>query len=114
MAKAREGNDGGFAATVSRTEANEGNNVVVSITGSSRNPLALGAPAIDYALDITIIPGKDGAEPTFSVSGSHDGFPAYEINVQDAHGKAYQIYHSAPESKWQVRQLLPPMDVEVR
>ena len=41
------------------------------------NPLVSGSPAIDYYIMITI----DRYANTYSISGSHDGFPAYEIYI---------------------------------
>jgi hypothetical protein len=41
------------------------------------NPLASGSPAISYTINITI----DKAVGTYSIEGSHDGFPAYEIYI---------------------------------
>jgi RHS repeat-associated protein len=112
--KANEGQAGGFTASVTRSDANSGDNAVISFVGSSSNPLLPGSPAIDYDFQISIMPGKVGEMPTVQVTGSHDGFPAYEINVQDKNGNAYQVYYHAPSSRWDIRKLLPPNDVEVK
>lgn len=112
--KAKEGRAGGFFATVSRSDANGGDNVVISFIGSSSNPLVPGSPAIDYDFQITIVPGKEGGMPNIHVTGSHDGFPAYEINVHNQNGNAYQIYYHIPSGSWDIRKLLPKKDVEVK
>ena len=44
---------------------------------SATNPLVPSGPAIDYSL--TVIIDRDKNE--YSISGSHDGFPAYEIYI---------------------------------
>jgi len=41
------------------------------------NPLVTSAPAISYTITITI----DKTAGTYSIEGSHDGFPAYEIYI---------------------------------
>ena len=41
------------------------------------NPLVTGSPAISYTINITI----DRSTGTYSMEGSHDGFPAYEIYI---------------------------------
>jgi RHS repeat-associated protein len=116
--KAPEGKAGGFSAIVSRSDANKGDNAVITFTGSAKNPVtnALGfgiipTPAIDYNFTVSITPGKDGADPTIGVTGSHDGFPAFEINVTDEKtGTVYQVYSKGPDSKIDIRKLVPPDD----
>lgn len=113
--KAPEGEAGGFTASVTRSDANGGDNAVISFTGSSRNPLTPGGPKIDYSFSIEIIPGQDGGKPTVNVTGSHDGFPAYEINVTDSRtGIVYQVYHDAPNSKWELVRLVGDDDTQAR
>ncbi len=112
--KASEGEGGGFTASVSRSDANGGDNAVVSFEGSSRNPLTPGGPKIDYSFSIEIVPGKDGGAPKVKVSGSHDGFPAYEINVTGKDGISYRVYHDTPNSKWEVLRLFGDSDTEVK
>ena len=117
--KAKGGVEGGFTSSVSRSDANGGDNVVISFAGSSKNPVTDGfgipTPAIDYSFSLTVIPGKDGGEPTVSLSGSHDGFPAYEINITDQKtGTVYQIYYNEPNSKFDIRRLADSKDEQVK
>lgn len=62
---------------------------------------------------IMIISGEEGADPTISVEGSHDGFPAYEINITDKNGQTFQIYHDSTSGKWEIFRLLLDKDTEV-
>lgn len=110
---APEGTEGGFLASVTRSDANGGDNAVINISGSSTNPFAPNVTAIDYNFSIEIIPGADGADPTVNISGSHDGFPAYEINITDQNGQTLQVYHDTPSGKWEIVRLLPGKDTEV-
>ena len=113
IGKAPEGAEGGFSASVSRSDANGGDNAVISIRGSSTNPFSPGVTAIDYNFSITIIPGEESASPTMSVEGSHDGFPGYEINITDKNGQTFQIYHDSPSGRWEILRLLPEKETEV-
>ncbi|MEO1023214.1 MAG: hypothetical protein AAFW89_11785 [Bacteroidota bacterium] len=119
MGKAPEGAEGGFSASVSRSYANGGDNAVLRIVGSSKNPITDGlgipTPAIDYDFTISIIPGEDGGAPTVNVSGSHDGFPGYEINITDQNnGQVYQVYYHEPTSQFQLRRLADKEDEQVK
>lgn len=51
--------------------------VAVKCRCEASDPLISGAPAIDYTITITI----DKAAGTYSIQGSHDGYPAYEIYI---------------------------------
>ena len=62
-----------------------GDSVTVNASGNEANPLIggyTGSPGITYSFSITVqSPGEDGTVKV-TVSGQHDGFPAYEIIVQ--------------------------------
>jgi len=110
--KASEGAEGGFQATVTRSDANGGDNAIINFSGSSNNPFSpTDKTSIDYNFSISITPGKDGSDPTIAITGSHDGFPAFEINVtNEKTGTVYQVYSKGPDSKIDIRKLLPPND----
>ncbi len=102
-----------FSLSVSRTDANSGNNAVINLSGSAGNPL-VAAPAslknIDYQFQLTITPTKDGRF-TIGVSGSHDAFPSYEIYVTPQGGKATQVYQFNPKTgMFEFRRLREPND----
>jgi RHS repeat-associated protein len=110
IGKAKEGIEGGFESSVRRTADNGGDNALVKFSGSSKNPITDGlgvpTPAIDYNFSILIMPGKEGADPTIQVSGAHDGFPAFEINLKDQKtGVVYQVYSKEPNSPFEIRRL---------
>ncbi len=56
----------------------------VSITCrcEASNPLVTGAPAISYSI-VIIIDKTDPAAPKYSITGTHDGFPAYVIYINN-------------------------------
>lgn len=54
--------------------------VEVNINGSATEPQVLLAAPIDWDFDLTI-DASDPINPVYSISGAHDGFPAYEIYI---------------------------------
>ncbi|MCZ7593312.1 MAG: DUF3238 domain-containing protein [Kiritimatiellae bacterium] len=52
------------------------------IVGSAANPLVPFAPAIDYDFTVTI-DSTDPLNSTYQITGSHDGFPAYEVYISN-------------------------------
>lgn len=74
------------------------------------NKLVTGAPAIDANMTITITPQQDGTF-NFSVIGSTDGFPAYELWVTDDKGNSFLVFGRNPiESGEGPGSLFPPME----
>lgn len=68
------------------------------------------SPAINADLTLTIKPNSDGSF-NFNVSGSTDGFPAYELWVKDDKGNSYLLLNSNPqESGKSPMALYPPED----
>lgn len=87
-----------YVATVSRMDANSGNNAIINATISGAdNPLIISAP-IDYNFTISITPGKDG-KVSVSIQGTKNKFPAYEIYVKNEKtGKVYRVYGKLPQT----------------
>jgi hypothetical protein len=94
---------GGMTESASRS----GSSVVVSLRGVGTNPIQLGAPAIDYAYNITLTPAGDLLK--YSVSGSHDGFPWYGLFIGDALVERHHAY----ERDQTPLSLFPPMEFGV-
>ncbi|MCK9588533.1 MAG: hypothetical protein M0Q93_04095 [Terrimicrobiaceae bacterium] len=68
-------------ATKSSTPAT--NKIVVSVEGSATNPVSiepLYTPSIDYHMDITI-DLRDPFNPTYTIGGTTDEFPSYDIYI---------------------------------
>ena len=82
--------------------------VKVVLQGAAANPLVPLAPAIDW--DITVeIDSTDKARPKYTVTGSHDGFPSYELLL---FGQPIYSYAPAdPGSSTAPLALFPPMDI---
>ena len=100
----------GVKAAASRGSQNGGNNATVDLQGSAANPLFPFAPAIDYEFQVTVVPGQ---APT--VTGSHDGFPAYTISVTNQDRQVVGAYQYTPSGNFfEPRRLLPGKDVIVR
>lgn len=77
----------------------------VMLQGSAANPLVFSAPAIDWNIIIDI-DATDRGRPKYTVTGSHDGFPAYELYLFDQRIYAYDPV-AAGETPLA---LFPPMD----
>jgi hypothetical protein len=97
--------------TVNRTGPHA---VEIRFAGTLDSPLvglAQVLGAIDWDFTLTL---DDSVEPgVWTLSGAHDGFPAYEIYVNGA-----TVYHHDPgappyDFANHIRKLLPPLDVEV-
>lgn len=87
--------------------------VSVHLHGNAANPLVVGAQIlapIDW--DLTINIDTASPIPLWTLSGTHDGFPAYEIYIN---GTPIYTYDPgpAPYTVRQVVRLLPPMDVAI-
>ena len=81
---------------------------VVSISLIGALPLMTGAPAIDATLYVHII--SDGGRLKGLVRGSHDGFPAYEIYLNQQ-----LVYKFDPVAAGtSPMNLLPPEDIDVK
>lgn len=84
-----------------------GSNVVIRFAIAATNPLVFGAPAIDADMLVHV----DPVRRTASTTGSHDGFPAYELYVtaDGGAGVAVHTYHPTTAGKTP-EALFPPMD----
>ena len=105
--------------------------VFVTVVGDASIPLIPHAPAINYEFQIKLIPqfssfnSQEKGPSTMSsvlydVTGSHDGFPAYEVFI----GKSNVYFHTPKESEGQsavnpfnsgqtLSSLFPPMEIDV-
>ncbi len=84
---------------------------VVNFGVSASNKLVTGAPSIDADMTLTVTPNKDGSF-SYSLKGSTDGFPAYELWVTDQKtGDTYLLFNRNPiESKEGPTSLFAPME----
>ena len=91
------------------TRVNE-HQVKAHLYGGAGNPLVAGAPAIDWDLTLTI--DTSGATPHWTLTGAHDGFPAYEVYVN---GQTLYTYSPGPGPYGfgDILKLFPPLDVNV-
>lgn len=64
-----------------------GDLVIVRMHGGASNPPLVGVPAIDW--DFTFMFDFSGSRPTYLFAGAHDGFPAYEVYLNDQQVWAY-------------------------
>ena len=87
-----------------------GSHVLVRFKTSASNPLITSAPAIDSNVVFTI----DPMARTCSLSGDHDGFPAYEAYITTNGGAGTPVYTYSPAASGaSIYSLFPPMDVPV-
>ncbi|MGE4170816.1 MAG: RHS repeat-associated core domain-containing protein, partial [Candidatus Margulisiibacteriota bacterium] len=102
-----------FEYAVSRTAANGGDNVHIDVTGHGANPLVPFSPAIDYNFSMDITPRGNGLPPVVNLTGAHDGFPAYEVYLQNPAGNLTPVYQFMPTGIFPERHLYPPMDIHI-
>ncbi|MCZ6863360.1 MAG: hypothetical protein O7I42_24390, partial [Alphaproteobacteria bacterium] len=101
-----------MSVTVTRLTADS---VQVDLDGGPSNPLLgnIGQVLGSLDWDFTITIDTSTGTPEWTLTGRHDGFPAYEIYINDI-----EIYRRSPgpapyQFRTQVRKLLPPLDVTV-
>ena len=78
-----EGQADGSTLTAAHERVN-GNTVRVTAKGNESDPLLgayTGKPGITYNLNVTVSSDGEDSKLSVSVSGQHDGFPAYEVQV---------------------------------
>ena len=80
---------GNMHIEVSRTGPHE---VRVHLFGGAGNPLVFGSCSIDWDLTLTI--NTAGATPQYTLTGRHDGFPAYEVYVN---GTPIYLFDPGPQ-----------------
>jgi hypothetical protein len=94
--------DAGEVTTLTRRGSVYDVHLVVDAT----NPLMPGAPAINADVLVTI----DPRARTATISGRHDGFPAYEVYVGSSTG-THRLYTYDPRTTGDTpRALFPPME----
>ena len=93
-----------LGVTVSTTRS--GNIVTIRLIGSAGNPFRH-VPVIENTIDYEfefVIDFTDMNNPTFVMSGRHDGFPNYEVYVNEQQVHAFAHSTQTPFS------LFPPME----
>jgi len=99
-----QGSTANMHITVSRIDSKT---VTVRLFGKAANPLVFLSEelaTIDWDFEITVTTA--GPKPEWRLSGKHDGFPAYEIYINN-----HPIYLRSPGPADNTGQLLPPFDV---
>ncbi|BBD63259.1 hypothetical protein NIES2109_61090 (plasmid) [Nostoc sp. HK-01] len=88
-----------------------GSNILINFNAASKNPLVTEAPAIDLNITFKINPAKREA----SISGLHDGFPAYEAYVTAEGGAGTLVYsHDHRATGDTPNSLFPPMEITAK
>jgi RHS repeat-associated protein len=96
------GQASGDTLEVGVTRKTDDGSVLVSFSGNENNPL-IPSPGISYDLDISISPSG-----SFSVTGSHDGFPSYNVSVIREDGSVVPLFTYDPrDSGGSPRHLFP-------
>lgn len=96
---------------------NNGNTVTINTSGNEANPLVPGSPGISYHINITV--QSDGADGNVrvGVSGTHDGFPAYEVVVErpESGNTSNTVYlHDPNKTGDGPGSLFPPEEYEIK
>ena len=94
--------------------AMEKGSTTINMQVDAANELVTGSPAINYDVSITLTPQENGSL-NFSITGTSDGFPAYEFYIKDeATGKSTMIYGSNPQKTGDTPiSLFPPMEKKI-
>lgn len=85
----------------------ENNILHFTAVGAASNPLVATAPDIDYRIYVSV--RKNGR---VCITGSHDGFPNYEVWARVNYGTPENVYSYDHGSKG-LRSLFPPLDQDV-
>jgi len=93
-------------AAVTRTGEHQ---VSVHIFGGAGNPLVV-SPEINWDFTITI--DTSGTSAHWTINGAHDGFPAYEVYINDNPIHTYSP-GPGPYGLFDILKLFPPLDVNV-
>ena len=87
--------------------------VEVFCKAAASDPLVFGAPDLDYEFTI-IIDRTDPSQPVYSHTGSHDGFPDYEVFINhklifgfDAVANNQTAISLEPPMEWDVDETNP-------
>jgi hypothetical protein len=101
-----------MVVTVTRQTADS---VQVDLDGGPSNPLIpfYGRPFGSLDWDFTITIDTSTGTPEWTLTGRHDGFPAYEIYINDMEIYRYSPGPAPYDFVTQVRKLFPPLDVNV-
>jgi RHS repeat-associated protein len=96
--------------TYDKAALEKGNSTTVNMQVDATNKL-VPAPEINYNVDITITQQEDGSV-NYNISGSSDGFPAYEFFItNEASGESTLIHGSNPNETGDTpHSLWPPME----
>lgn len=103
--------DAASAMSVETTGPPGNDAVAVRLLGDVSNPLVRLSPGIGWNLQVLI--DASGDPVRYTVVGTHDGFPAYELYVNDT---LVYSYHPGPlpyTFRDHLRRLFPPLDVSV-
>ena len=92
--------------------------IVIDLEGNGKNPLVPGpralVPGITYEMQLRLKPNADGSWAV-SATGSHDGFPGYEVLASVAGGPATVVHGYNPQHHGRSPDSLFPFasDIEV-
>jgi hypothetical protein len=87
--------------------------VLARFVGHAANPLVFTPdPSFGISWDLTVTVNAQGEKPQVTVLGDHDGFPAYEVFVNDVRVYGWEPV-PFPYSFVDTLALLPPMEVPV-
>ena len=102
----------GHPMTVTVNRINE-HKVEVHLTGGPPNPLSeLARLVATLDWDFTITIDTSGDKPHWTLEGAHDGFPAYEIYINDVAIDTYSP-GTPPFTLQHTRALMPPLDISL-
>ncbi len=104
----------GPTPTYDKGAMEKGNSTTINMKVDASNKLVMGAPAINYDVSITISQQEDGSV-NYNITGTSDGFPAYEFYITDEKtGNSTMIHGSDPTKTGDTpTSLFPPMEKKI-
>jgi hypothetical protein len=107
-----ESGTAGPVPTFNKSFLQNGNSVTIHLSVDAPNKLVAGAPSINYQFDVTITPSADGKTFDYQISGTTDGFPAYELWITDeTNNQSFLLFNYTPTETGDTPfSLFPPME----
>jgi RHS repeat-associated protein len=83
-----------------RVSRNQNGAVTIHVKGNESNPMVSGSPGITYDMVVTVTSNGPNGDAVVGVTGSHDGFPGYEVMASrpEAGGAGAMVYSYDPRT----------------
>jgi RHS repeat-associated protein len=103
-------------STLKQTASRDSQNTVTAhISGNESNPIVTDSPGISFHFNVSVTSDGPNSTASVSINGTHDGFPAYElqINRPEAGTTTITNLHDPNKTGDTPRALYPPEEKKV-